>query len=307
MIYHTGQRRNAIVIDLLIEVADMSGKEEKRGGATVYRAFSQDLFKTGIHLDKIGVHQDDQWRSQSRQFNKDAEIIGKIEEAKLAKGAKELPKKEKVGFIVIREATWRDEPNDINRRMVLKFFTNNGAWLATIEEMVAQEYATSFGSEAPLLAFSVVTKESEIVTYILQSRRGTLATEHYSFYLVGPDGKFEVFRIEGARIAIGDDFNVFRLTGETAVARINSKVIDIGGDYEVTINDATLAENEWFCRVLQCFSVAVKYRDEIRERLQKGLRSWIQGKARPTQQRYELSLLANPRRITLQGTEFEEV
>jgi hypothetical protein len=191
--------------------------------------------------------------------------------------------------------------------MVVKLFTNNGAWLATIEEMVAEEYAISFGSETPLLAFSIVSKESEIVTYILQGRRGAMATEHYSFFIVGPNGQFQVFRIEGARVSVGDDFNVYLINGETSVARINSRVLDIGGAYEVTVTDSTLSENEWFCRVLQCFAVAIKYRDEIRERLQKGLRSWIQGKARPTQQRYELSLLANPRRITLQGTEFEEV
>jgi len=285
----------------------MSGKDQKRGGNIVYRSFSQNLYATGLHGDKIGIRQDEEWRSKSRQFTQDSDIIGKIEESKLQKGAKNLTPKEKTGFITIRNSVWRDEKNELARRMVVKLFSNSGNWLASVEEMVADEYALSFACDRPLLVFSVMTKDTEVVSYIRQGRRGALATEDYSFYIVGPEGDFEVFRIEGQRLAIGDEFVVRMLTSDTPIAKVGSRFGDIGGDFVVTVNDEVLAENEWFCRVLQCFAVAIKYRDEIRARLQKGLNAWAEGKARPVQHRYELSLLANPRRLTLKPAEFDEV
>jgi hypothetical protein len=285
----------------------MSGKELKRGGNIVYRLLSQDLYATGMHGDKVGFRQDEQWRLKSRQFTQDSEIVGKIEESKLKKGTKDLTPKEKIGFITIRNALWRDEKDELSRRLIIKLFSNNGNWLGSLEEMIAEEYALGFTSEAPLLVFSVLTKESDVVTYIRQGKRGALATEIYSFYIIGPQGNFEVFRIEGERVSAGDDFTVRLLTYDTPVAKVDSKFGDIGGDFTVSINDAVLAENEWFCRVMQCFAVAIKYRDELRVKLDKGLKAWAAGKAHPTQHRHELSLLANPRRLTLQATEFDEV
>ncbi|RDE12419.1 MAG: hypothetical protein C4K49_10070 [Candidatus Thorarchaeota archaeon] len=285
----------------------MSGKELKRGGNIVYRLLSQDLYATGIHADKVGIKKDEDWRSKSRQFTQDSDIIGKIDESKLKKGTKELPPREKIGFITIRNGQWRDEKNEMSRRLVCKLFSNNGNWIASLEEMVAEECALSFASEAPYLVFSVLTKESDVVTYIRQAKRSALATESYSFYIVGPQGNFEVFRIEGARVSVGDDFTVRMLAYDTPVAKVDSKFGDIGGDFTVTVNDEVLAENEWFCRVLQCFAIALKYRHEIRERLDKGLKAWAGGKSHPTQHRYELSLLANPRRLTLKADEFDEV
>ncbi len=285
----------------------MSGKDYKRGGNIVYRLLSQDLYATGMHGDKVGFRQDEEWRLKSRQFTQDSEVIGKIEESKLKKGTKDLTPREKTGFITIRNALWRDEKNELSRRLIVKLFSSSGTWLASIEEMVADEYALSFACDAPLLVFSVLSKDTDVVTYIRQGKRGSLATENYSFYIIGPEGDFEVFRIEGQRATAGDDFAVRLLTSDTPIAKVDSKFGDIGGAFVVTVNDEVLAENEWFCRVLQCFAVAIRYREEIRARLQKGLNVWAAGKARPLQHRHELSLLANPRRLTLKATEFDEV
>jgi hypothetical protein len=68
-----------------------------------------------------------------------------------------------------------------------------------------------------------------------------------------------------------------------------------------------LADNEWFCRILQCFSIMIAYRGEIRDKINKGFHLWKDGKKIPSQHRYEVSLLANPRKLTLKIDELEEV
>jgi len=283
------------------------GDDEKRGGRTVFRTLSQDLYRTNLHGEEIGIRQVEQWRSRSRQFTKDADIIGSLSEARIKSEGERLPPMERSGFIILRQSMWSNEPNDFQKRFVIKLFTQSGGWIATMEEMVADSLAMSFAMDEPLLNFAIMTQENELVTYIRQMYRGGIATETYGFFLVGPDGNFEVFRIEGKRATAGDDFKVVLLSHKTEVAEIDSKFGDIGGEFVVKVKDEILARNEWFCIILQCFSVVIRYRLEMRERMTKRLERWEKtGEGHP-QHRYEQSLLANPRKLTLNREEFEEV
>ncbi|MGY5878867.1 MAG: hypothetical protein RTV31_01395 [Candidatus Thorarchaeota archaeon] len=281
-------------------------KDEKRKVGPVYRVFSQDLHSTQLHGEAIGFRQLEMWRSKSRQFSKDAAIIGNIETTKRSDDKEKLPSMEKDGFIILRKSLWSDV-DKLDRRLVVKLFTESGGWVATMEEMVAEEYAASFVSDIPLIAFTVLSKESEIVTWVKQHKRGALSTENYSFYILGPDNTFEAFRIEGSRGSMGDDFEVVRLNGNQKVAQIDSKFGDLGGEFLVKVKDPVLAQNEWFCRVLQCFSIMVAYREEIKDKINKGFHQWKKGKKIPKQHRFEISLLANPRKLTLKLAELEEV
>ncbi len=283
------------------------GDDEKRGGRTVYRVFSQDLYMTSLHGDEIGVRQTEQWRSRSRQFTKDSDIIGRISEARLKQGEKKLPDLEKSGFMVLRQSMWNNAPNVMSKRFVVKMFSESGGWIGTIEEMIAEEFANSHAMDEAQLTFAVLTNENEVVTYIREMHRGSMSTEVYGFFLPGPNNSFEVFKIEGKRASAGDDFKVVLLSHDTEVAEIDSKFGDIGGEFVVKIKDEILADNEWFCRILQAFSIAIRYRIEIKERLKKALKLWKKKGEGPAQHRYELSLLANPRKLTLKRDEFEEV
>lgn len=281
-------------------------KDEKRKVGPIYRVFSQDLHSTKFHEESIGYRQAEIWRSKSRQFTKDATIIGSIKTAKRNDDKEKMPSLEEEGFIILRKSLWSDV-DKLDRRLVVKLFTESGGWIGTMEEMVAEEYTTSYVSDEPLVVFTVLTKESEIITWVKQQKRGGLSTENYSFYILGPKNTFESFRIEGARGSMGDDFDVIRLNGNEKVANIDSKFGDIGGEFVVKIKDPVLAQNEWFCRVLQCFSVMIAYRGEIRDKINDGFHKWKKGKKIPEIHRYEISLLANPRKLTLKLDELEKV
>ncbi len=273
----------------------------------MYLILSQDLYSTDLHGDELGLHKQEVWRSKSRQFTKDAEIIGKIEEARYDEKVERLDRPEKVGFVMLRGSLLKGELNEASKRLVIKLFSDSGAWLATIEEMVAESYASSYATDEPMLAFTVIVDDVEIMTQIRQVQRSGFSTETYSFYILGPDNTFEVFRIEGKRGTLGDDFRVVRLNGGETVASIDSKFGDIGGEFVVRIKDYVLAKNNWFCRVLQCFSAVVRFRKEIHKRHEHFMKKWEKGKAEPLQHRYEISLLANPRKLTLSLDELEEV
>ncbi len=282
-------------------------EEKKRKVGPVYRILSQDLYSTDLHSDEFGFRQQEVWRSKSRQFTKDAEIIGKIEEARFDEKTERLSRPEKMGFIALRASLLKGELNEASKRLVIKLFFESGAWLATIEEMVAESFALSYATNEPMVAFTVIVADVEVMTYIRQVQRTGFSTETYAFYILGPDNTFEVFRIEGKRGTLGDDFNVVRLNGGKTVAVIDSKFGDIGGEFVVKIKDPVLAKNNWFCRVLQCFSTIVRFREEIRKRHEHFMKKWEKGKVEPLQHRYEISLLANPRKLILSLDELEEV
>jgi hypothetical protein len=214
---------------------------------------------------------------------------------------------EKVGFITIRDSLWSGEMNEGSRRLVLKLFTDTGRWLATLEEMVAESLALSYAVNEPMISFAIMVDDVEIVTYVRQVMRTGFSTETYSFYILGPQGSFEVFRIEGKRGTLGDDFKVVRLRSDETVAELDSKFADIGGEVVVAIKDPVLAENEWFSRTLQAFSVAIRFRKEIHEKIKRVTKEWEKGKMEPLQHRYETSLLANPRKLTLSIEELEDI
>jgi len=282
------------------------GKEKERGGKTVHRVLIQDLYRTGLHAEEVGIRQMEQWRAKSRQFTTDSDIIGRISEAKRTDEG--LPHPEKRGFVVIRQSMWDDASDALLKRLVIKLFSDSGRWLATAEEMVAEELAHSYASESPLISLAIMTAENELVTYVRQLRRGVGATEAYGLFIPGPSGSFEVFRIEGKRATLGDDFRVLLLSGRDAeVAEIDSKFADVGGEFQVRIKDKILADNELFCRVLQCFSVVTRYREEMRAKTLGLLERWRRGEIVPKQHRYEVSLMGNPRRLTLDTNELEEV
>jgi len=281
--------------------------EEERKVGPVYRVFSQDLYSTDFHSDEMGVRQNEVWRSKSRQFTKDSEIIGKISEREMRSDSNRLTDFEKTGFITIRNSLWTGEMNEGSRRLVLKLFSESGRWLATLEEMVAESIATSYAVKEPMISFAVMVDDVEIICYIRQVMRTGFSTETYSFYILGPGGSFEVFRIEGKRGTLGDDFKVVRLRSDDTVAEIDSKFADIGGEFVVKIKDPVLAENDWFCRTLQAFSVAVRFRKEIHQKIERMTKKWEKGDFEPLQHRYETSLLANPRKLTLSIEELEDI
>ena len=245
-------------------------KDERKVGPK-YRVMSQDLYSTGLHSDELGLRQVEVWRSKSRQFTKDSDIIGKIEEAKMDKDRKKLSHMEKSGFITLRSSIWSGEMDESSRRLVVKLFSDTGRWLATIEEIVAESYALSYATEDPMLSFVVLVDGIEIMTRIQEVQRSGIATETYGFLILGPEGTFEVFRIEGKRATLGDDFRVVRLNGGQTVAEIDSKFADIGGEFVVEVKDPVLAKNNWFCRVLQCFSVAIPYRKQMHDKIDRVL------------------------------------
>jgi hypothetical protein len=51
----------------------------------------------------------------------------------------------------------------------------------------------------------------------------------------------------------------------------------------------------------------ILYRGKIRAKINNGFHKWKKGKWEPSQHRYEVSLLANPRKLTLKLDELEEV
>ncbi len=292
------------VLSRIVSVFHVTDDERKVG--PVYRVLSQDLYATDMHGDEMGVRQDEMWRAKSRQYSRDAEIIGKISEAQRPHHKEKMPDLEKTGFIIIRQSLWNTS-DPLDKRLVIKLFSNAGGWISTLEEMVAEEFSFSYAAGLPLTSFCVITRESEVVTYVRQVHRGSLGMENFVFYILGPENTFESFRIERKRVSAGIDYNILRLNGGQKVAEVDSKLGDIGGEFVVKVLDPVLADNEWFCRVLQSFAVMCRYRDQIKNKIDRGLKKWHKGKHIPLIHRYEASLLANPRKLTLRMEEFEEV
>jgi hypothetical protein len=165
---------------------DIDGeKESVQMSRQWYKRIEVDLWKTQMHMDTIGIRQQDQYRAQSRQFTANMKVIGDINfysysAEDLGLPLKERKKPQKVTdykeILGINEAFWKaSDPEsivykqaqkmaqdydpaeyaDLLKRLVLKTFTQlkrnkkkegrAGRWRGTIEESVVNSITTIFG------------------------------------------------------------------------------------------------------------------------------------------------------------------
>lgn len=253
------------------------------------KKFAVDFWKTGLHGEKIGIKQKEQYRSKSRHFTMDMDITGKyIEDDK------------GTGFIAIREKTWKGKNgNELNGRLVLRLFTDKGGWLGSIEEIVIEELKNSIGSNDLMPVFVATIPNYNYVLWIEKVHKRHGYGDVYVFtYLSGEkEEPVTVIKINEKRVTIGSDWDVYYGPTKKKVALIDSKKFNIGGKVEIKIYDENLVKSYIISRALVLFASTIKYHDDIKEKIKKRIKLIKKGKWSYKPDKGEVWLLRNPRKF----------
>ena len=255
------------------------------------KKFVIDFWKTGLHGEEIGIRQKEQYRSKSRHFTMDMDIFGKYIEDDKGKG-----------FVAIREKSWKGEKGDeLNGRLVVRLFTDEGGWLGSIEEIVVEELKNSIGSNDVIPVFVATIPNYDYVLWIEKVHRRHGFGEVYVFtYLSGKEEEpVSVFKIDENRLTIGSDGDVYYGPTKKKIAFIDSKKFNVGGKVEINIYDEDVAKNYIISRALVLFASTIKYHNDIKERIKKRIELIKKGEWSYTPDKGEAWLLRNPRKYLM--------
>lgn len=244
-----------------------SGKEELR--------ISVDLWKTSLHGKEIGINQQEVYMAKTNQFTRDMNIIGEIKE-----------KGEENGTIGVREGI-------IDSRLVLKAFSGSMTFLGTFEECLSLELSVKGSLHHAYPVFRVILPRYDYVVELRKMHGGPLISEKYAFFMNIDDKFNEFFTIGQKRLSRGDDWFV-RNSKKEVVAKIDGKMFDIGGEWDVKIYSPNLAKEKEFTTVLILFAGFRRYEKQVIKRIGHNFEAYKKGKAfKPDND--EMGLYKNPR------------
>ena len=227
-----------------------------------YTLIEVDLWATSLHDAKIGIRQQDQYQSKSRQFTKGTEVIGEVV---FHTGWGENRHKEKYKEIVtIDEEFWEtgkkskimqivnDRYSDydpkkfarIMRKLMVKTFIGldrkqeggmKGRWTGSFEDSQVMSLAMTFGDRRrrnPLPFFYVDVPGFKYRVPMM--RVHTIIGDRYVFPLIDDDTNTTVpYIIEGRRFTPGQDYNVYDGRTMEKIAFINDVALNIGGKVDI--------------------------------------------------------------------------
>ena len=244
-----------------------SGNEELK--------ISVDLWKTGLHGKEIGINQQEVYMAKTNQFTRDMNIIGEIKE-----------KGEENGTIGVREGI-------VDSRLVLKAFSGSMTFLGTLEECVSLELAVKSSIHRSYPVFRVILPRYDYVVELRKMHGGPLISEKYAFFMNIDDKFNEFFTIGEKRFARGDDWLV-RNSRKEVVAKIDGKMFDIGGEWDVKVYSPNLAKEKEFITILILFAAYRRYEKQVIKRIGKDFEEYKEGKPfEPDND--EMTLYKNPR------------
>ncbi|MHA1399380.1 MAG: hypothetical protein ACTSQE_03400 [Candidatus Heimdallarchaeaceae archaeon] len=228
-------------------------KVKKKGKKSVYKTIIVDLRKTKLHLDEWGIKLDQQRKSKSRQWTTDMDTIGDVKIDGKSWG--------KLG---IREKIWKTN-DPLERRFIMKLFTNNFYWRGTIEHLQGESIMLSYVTNENCPSYLCNIDDSlNLIRIRRLPHKPRFRGEVFGFEITDDDGTHHVFMIDDKRFTLGSDWYVKDIHNRV-VAIINGKFLNLGGRFDIEIYDEDLAKTREFYTTLILFASTLRWYNEIRK------------------------------------------
>ncbi len=156
-----------------------------------------------------------------------------------------------------------------NRRLVLKLFKTTGTrvrWCGTIEEVTTTEVSNSMGSLRNLVSLVVVLPEMDHITCIQQNHRTFRIPSVFTFGFF-EDQQMWNLTVKRKWFSLGADYSI-EVDGES-VGEVDGKLICLGCDSYLDIQDHQLADSTPFVDLMTLFTASIGYHKKMREGIQR--------------------------------------
>jgi hypothetical protein len=242
-----------------------------------------DIWITDFNFTEFGVYKHTRNRAKSRQFTTDMDIFGEI-----------IENGERTGLFGYREEAWK-KAQGMDRRLVIKLFTENLNWRATMDLMIGRSLQQTIGARGlPVMTYSINTNDDQYIIYLERSaNKWPFMPEHFSFFIIDNNGKPEFYRLKRAFINLGGDYSLINQHGET-VGYLDGKVFSIGGKWKCKIKSGA---DKRLMTVMKLFGSMMVFNGDCRRHMKRLYKGMLSGKVKPEIDRQEADLYMNPRRV----------
>ena len=261
----------------------------KPKGKIVYKKMKVNFWRTRLHDEELGIHQQLKYTAKTRWFSKNFDIEGVIS----IDGQKK-------SIIAFNKEQWEENPLE-EKRLVCRYFTimeetmestaKGGNFKGGIELSIAHSLVQSFEiKHAGPVFYAQIPGVRSLIRFV---RGWRFIGSRWTFPLL-PEEKDDKLQMVLARGVIGPGRNYKFLIGKKIIARIDGHRIQ--KEYEIEIYDEDYAKDKTFMRYLILFGMACNFMDEAKKivkRLYKKMKST--GTTDYKIPKTELDLFRNPR------------
>jgi hypothetical protein len=248
-----------------------------------WHRFLVDIWITDFNFTEFGVYKRTRNRAKSRQFTSDMDIYGEI-----------IENGERTGLLGYREEAWT-KAQGMDKRLVLKLFTPNLGWRATMDLMIGRSLQQTIGARGlPVMTYSINTDDDNYIIYLERSaNKWPFMPEHFSFFIIDSSGKPEFYRLKRDFINLGGDYSLIDQHGKT-VGYLDGKVFSIGGKWKGKIREGA---DKRLMAVMKLFGAMMIFNGDCRRHMKRLHKQVLSGKVKPDLDRQEVDLYMNPRRV----------
>jgi len=261
-------------------------KEQKK---IVYKKLKVNFWRTRLHDEELGVHQQLKYTAKTRWFSKNFDIEGVIEEDD-----------EKKHIIAFNKEQWEEGKLE-EKRLVCRYFTimeetmdskaKGGNFKGGVELSVTHSLIQSYEIKHPAPVF--YAQIPGLIVLVRFVRGWRLIGTRWTFPLL-PEKKEDKLQMVLAKGVVGPGRNYKLYIGKKLIARVDGHPIQ--KEYEIEIYDEDYAKDKTFIRYMTLFGIACNFMDEARKvvkRLYKKMKNTGTSDYKPP--KTEMDLFRNPR------------
>ncbi|MBL8566484.1 MAG: hypothetical protein JNM89_12275 [Hyphomicrobiaceae bacterium] len=246
--------------------------------------FVADIWITNLNSVEFGVYKHARNRAKSRQFTKDMDVFGEI-----------IENGERTGLLAYRKDLWKDKQGT-DKRLVVKLFSENLNWRATMDLMLARSLAQTFGARGlPVTTYSINTTDDNYVIYLERSaNKWPLLPEYFSFFLIDDSGNPDFYVLRRDVINLGGDYTLYDQKGEI-VGYLDGHVLTLGGYWTCHVKQGVADRR--LMTVMKMLVSMILFNGGCRRHMKQLYRDVKSGRLEATIERQENDLYMNPRRV----------
>jgi len=255
----------------------------------VYKKMKVNFWRTRLHDEELGIHQQLKYTAKTRWFSKNFDIEGVIS----IDGQKK-------SIIAFNKEQWEESPLE-EKRLICRYFTimeetmdsraKGGNFKGGIELSIAHSLVQSYEIKHPAPVFYA---QIPGVRYLIRFVRGwRFIGSRWTFPLL-PEEKGDKLQMVLARGVIGPGRNYKFLIGKKIIARIDGHPIQ--KEYIIEIFDEDYAKDRTFVRYIILFGLACNFMDDAKKIIKKLFKKMkTTGTTDYKMPKSELDLFRNPR------------